>query len=320
MLCHKPRGLLARRFVCMNKMKLIRALIAGFLCLKGTSSTAQQTIHKKPFTVADEIGLRLFAVWEPMVQFSPDGNYFAVHSERGRLDLNRPEGTLRFYRRLDIDDSLKQSDSSEPPSPIWEVNRAPDKRAQDTLVIEGWRWLADSSGVAFLERTAGGNRRLVLADLGKKTIWPLTSAKEVVNAFDVRDRNHYVYSVVDQNELEKLKEKTKAERLSPATVGTGRRFMELVIPDDPTTARIASPPSKLWAVVGVKPFEVKHDGEPIVLMPNQSLALSPNGKSLVTIFPISDVTSSWERLYPAPYTTDPIRRQLPLRHVTHQYV
>ena len=56
---------------------------------------------KRPFTITDEIALTHF--WglggtNAPVSFSPDGNYFAVWSERGRLDLNRVEDTLRFYR------------------------------------------------------------------------------------------------------------------------------------------------------------------------------------------------------------------------------
>jgi len=56
---------------------------------------------KKPFTVADDIGLTLFLGprgGEPQLSFSPDGTYFAVWSERGRLDLNRIEDSLRIYR------------------------------------------------------------------------------------------------------------------------------------------------------------------------------------------------------------------------------
>src|SRR5208283_836713 len=85
---------------------------AAFLWLWSTSFTvasAQQT--KRPFTVTDEIGLTLFDPPEggrPELHFSPDGNYFAVWSERGRLHLNIVEDSLRFYRRQDVEDFLKR--------------------------------------------------------------------------------------------------------------------------------------------------------------------------------------------------------------------
>src|SRR5882757_9985732 len=57
---------------------------------------------KQPFTVADEIGLAYFgdpyvsSFSEEAVRVSPDGNYFAVDTVRGRLDMNRVEDSLRF--------------------------------------------------------------------------------------------------------------------------------------------------------------------------------------------------------------------------------
>src|SRR5260370_37149239 len=86
--------------------------------------SAQQT--KKPFTVVDEIGLAHFGApftgHAKAVQFSPDGNYFAVDTERGRLELNRPEDSLRFYRSQDVERFLKASDEPRQPLPLWIVN------------------------------------------------------------------------------------------------------------------------------------------------------------------------------------------------------
>src|ERR1700730_14118073 len=83
------------------------------------TALAQQ--DKKPFTVAGEIGLwRLLPdLAGPPTRFSPDGNYFAVYSTRGRLDLNRPEDSIRIYRSRDIESFLDEaSDASQGPSPV----------------------------------------------------------------------------------------------------------------------------------------------------------------------------------------------------------
>ncbi len=280
-----------------NKRRLTPVFIAAFLCLNSIIAWAQQT--KRPFTVADDIGFVYFADLyggAEAVRVSPDGNYFAVDTERARLDLNRVEDSLRFYCAQDVEKFLTHSDESRPPSPVWVVNRSEKRGA----VIRAWRWLADSSGVAFLEPTAHGNQRLVLADFRKKTIEPLTSPAESIGSFDVRDRQHYVYTIVDSAQAQKMREEHLA-----AIVGTGRSLSELILPDGSRTAQIASPPSHLWAVVGGKRFEAKREGVPIV--PEGSLALSPDGGSLVTTLPIAELPPSWETLYPPPFASSRAR-------------
>ena len=269
--------------------------VTGFF-LSVMIASAQQ--GKKPFTVADEVGLAHFGdpygVQAEAVQFSPDGNYFAVDTERGRLDLNCVEDSLRFYRSQDVASFLKYFDVSEPPSPVWVVNRS----HKEGPIIKDWRWLADSSGVAYIEKNSESKQQLVLADLRKKSLELLTSQIEMVKSFDIRDRQHYVYTAADSTEGEGR----KAELQTPAVVGTGRSLIELLFPDDP---RFFSSPSRLWAVFGGRRFEVKHDGAYIV--PDGSLALSPDGSFLVTILTVPEVPPSWETLYPPPYASSPGR-------------
>jgi dipeptidyl aminopeptidase/acylaminoacyl peptidase len=267
---------------------------------------AQQA--KTRFTVADEIGLTLFgtpAGGPPEVHFSPDRNYVAVYSTRGRLDLNRPEDSLRFYRVRDIENFLEHADS-QPPSPVWVLTLSTDTAGP---IITKWRWLADSSGVAFLERVEGGNQRLVLADIRKKSTGPLTPANEMVREFDIRDREHYVYTVADPAPWEKL----QTERDAPAIAGSERPLYELLysllFPDDARTVRVLSYRNYLWAFVDGKRFEAKNSGTPIVLYGffGTAMVLSPDGRSLVTTLPVPEVPSSWETLYPPPYASSPYR-------------
>jgi len=253
---------------------------------------------KNAFTVTDEIGLTLFETpngGAPEVHFSPDGNYFAAWTERGRLDVNDVEDSLRFYRTHDVENFL----AGEPraPLPLWVVNRSSDKGP----IINDWRWMADSSGVAFMERTAGGDQRLVLANLRTKRVEPLPYAAGGVKAFDVRDQQDYVYTVDDPAKRERL----RAEHQAAAISGPERHLFELLFPDDPLTLRVFPPPSYLWAVAGGKRFQVKRDGAPII--PKGTLVLSPDGSFLVTILSVSEVPSSWETLYPPPFASDPYR-------------
>jgi dipeptidyl aminopeptidase/acylaminoacyl peptidase len=274
------------------------------------SCHAQQV--KKPFTAAEEVELAHFGdpntAQAEAVRFSPDGNYVAVDTERGRLELDRVEDTLRFYRTEDIENFLEHSDETQPPSPVWSVTRSTDK---DGPIIRDWRWLADSSGVAFLEHQADGNQRLILADLRKRAIEPLTSEMETVSAFDVRGRNHYVYTGADAVS----QEKTQAEHPGSATVGTGHSLLQLLFPNDPLVVSLLPPQSHLWAVLDGRRLEVEHDGVPLV--PGGDFTLSPDGRSLVTTLSVPKVPSSWKTLYPPPYASYPYYAP---GDVMHQYV
>jgi dipeptidyl aminopeptidase/acylaminoacyl peptidase len=281
-----------------NNMTIIWFLIIAITRLRSGNSTiaaAQQA--KRLFTVADEIGLVHFG--DPYMggaealRLSPDGNYVAVDTERGVLDLNRIEDSLRFYRSEDIESFLKHSDESQPPSPVWIFNLPSDKEGR---IIREWRWLADSSGVAFLEHRAGDNQLLILADLRNKKMELLTSTAETVDAFDIRDRQHYVYTVTDPIPLEKSRD----ERRAPAILGTGLSLPQLILPDDPQTIRwYPSHRKHLWAVIDGKRFEVKDNGPPSTV-----LELSPDGNSLVTTLPVAQVPVSWETMYPPPFPSD----------------
>jgi dipeptidyl aminopeptidase/acylaminoacyl peptidase len=284
----------------MNSLKLVAGLVAGFLLPSGNISIAQQA--QRPFTVADEIGLALFGTPvgdPPKVSFSPDKKYFAVWTERGRLELNRPEDALRFYRSQDVIKVLEHPNDLQTPLPAWVVALS---TAKEGPIINNWRWLDDSSAVVFLERTAEGNQQLVLADLRKKKIEPLTAASESVRDFGARDRRHYVYTVTNPPE----RRKSPNEHQAPAIVGTGRSLWQLILPDIPW-AKSDSPSGELWAVVGSRRFKVKHDAMPIV--PSGDLILSPDSGSLATELQVPVVPSSWATLYPPPFATSPYRIQ-----------
>ena len=285
----------SHQLLITSLISILILLLSSLTCVV-TAVCARQA--KRPFTVTDEISLALYGYGEQQqpVRFSPDGNYFAVSTERGRLNLNRVEDSLRFYRSQDIENFLGRSNAPQPPPAEWVVSRS-DKEGP---VIHDWRWLADSSGVAFLERAANGNQRIVLASLQNKKIEPLTSEKETVKTYDIRDRQHYIYTAVAPGE----RWKGHMERQAAEVVGTDRSLYELLLPDDPVTIHISPHNSYLWAVTGGKPFEVKHNGAPIV---PGVLALSPDGGSVATTLPIHDIPPSWETLYPPPYPSDPYR-------------
>ncbi|MHB8217785.1 MAG: prolyl oligopeptidase family serine peptidase [Candidatus Sulfotelmatobacter sp.] len=126
--------------------------------------------------------------------------------------------------------------------------------------------------------------------------------------FDIRDRQHYVYTLADTA----LQHKVRDERHSAVIVGNSRSLFSLLFPDDP---RLDSRRRCLWAVIGGKRFEVKHNSEPVV--PDGAVGLSPDGGLLVATLAAPEVPMSWKVLYPPPYVSDPDRYH---GGAMHQYV
>ena len=275
-----------------NNGKITWALIFALRCLIGTDSTiASAQEELKPFTVKDDIELASFGD-DPTgaVRFSPNSNYFAVYTERGRLDLDRCENSLRFYRSEEVKDFLKKADGPKPPMPVWVVSLSTSKTCSS---INGWHWLADSSGVAFLQRGQDHTQNLVLTDLNNRTVEQLSSSMDTVRDFDIRDREHFVYTVTDPAQ----RQKNEAKRGEPLIVATGRDFWHLFFPEEERGFDASRQRINLWAVVDGRRFQVKNESVPLAFA-RGALALSPNGRTVVTMLPVPDVPPSWETLYP----------------------
>src|SRR5437867_1796620 len=237
------------------------------------SNHAEQT--KKPFTVADDINLSQFGdSWTAQAEavgFSPDGKYFAVCTQRGRLDLNRVEGSLRFYRSQEIEHFLHHPNELQAPSPLWVVVRS----QKEGVPFKDWRWLADSSGVAFLEsETYPDVRALMLADMGKRMVQRLSLLEEDVRDFDVRDKSNLIYTVADPAPLQKM----ETERQSAATVGTGQSIDVLLFNPKRSRSKYV-----VAAVINGKRFGVKRNGGPLV--GPEASALPAGGHWLAMQFP-----------------------------------
>ena len=175
------------KFVPNNRLPLVRFLLAisaFFMAILPPLSRAQS--GPRGFSVADDIGLTRVG---STVVFSPDDRYFAVVSEHGRLDLNRSESIVRVYVTEDVHHFLSQPDTTDEPSPFWTVSKSTYK---DGPIISDLRWLPDSSGLAFLAKTASGNDQLFLANVQIKTIQPLTAENQHVTASDVHSSSQFV--------------------------------------------------------------------------------------------------------------------------------
>jgi len=259
------------------------------------------------FTVADDIGLYHFgdpnSLNEPPFFFSPNRKYFVVHAERGRLDLNQPEATIRVYRSEDVRQFLPHPEITGAPSPAWEFSRSTYRNGP---MITNIRWLADSSGFAFLKKTEEGHDQLFLAKIQAMTVSALTPENQHVTAFDIRSEDNLVYSVLSPV----VWERANAQSRATSNVGTGRDLYSLMFPEAKFPARLLDHDlSELWAVIDGKRFRIEDraSGRPIpIYYTGQSvLALSPDGKTVITALAIGTIPPEWEKLYPSPRPSDP---------------
>src|SRR3984893_4478735 len=296
-------SLASRRFIYIFVFRLLITIVTVL-----TSLPCHAARH---FTVADDIGLSHFGdpnSLEPPFVFSPDRKYFVVHAERGRLDLNQPEATIRVYRSEDVYQFLLHPEIAGAPSPAWEFSRSTYRNGP---MIKGIRWLADSSGFAFLTKTAAGHDQLFLGKIQAMTVSALTPENQHVTAFDISSEDNLVYSVLSPVVWERANSQSRATSI----VGAGRDLYSLIFPEAQFPAHLLNHDlSELWAVVDGKRFRIEDraSGRPIPIYASvqSALALSPDGKTVVTALAIGTIPLEWEKLYPAPRPSDPyqIRR------------
>lgn len=260
-----------------------------------------QTALKRPFTVRDDIEFAQFGdaysgVREAIIT-SPRGDKVIVHTTRGVLRDDSVRDELRVYDIPAIRRFVSSSLNSEPPQPVWRIEQSLSSRENAGPIISNIRWLKTGTGFAFLVRTRNGSSRLVLAQLTTRSLKMLTPADQDVLSFDIQDESHLVYCVAALGTAPK----PTSLRQSAASVGTGRLLSDLIFAKDAHSVRRA----ELWAVHGKSRFPVlnRETRRRIILFEDgiDSLALSPDGLSLVTIRPLEEVPNQWEKLYPPPY-------------------
>jgi dipeptidyl aminopeptidase/acylaminoacyl peptidase len=262
--------------------------VCELLAVGPTTMTAQTGPRR--FTVADDIGITMVS---SEIMFSPDDRFFIVQSDRGRLDLNRAESSLRVYSTEEINRLLSQPNSKEEPPPLWAITKSTYK---DGPIIDNVRWLDDSSGFMFLAKTESGNDQLFLANPHTKNLKALTGEDQSVKAFVVRSEKDFVYAVSSKNLLQRANE----WRRSAAVVGTGQSLASLMFPENEDFSDVC----ELWAVFDGKRLRVidSSSQHPVSIHSDgfDALALSPDGHSLVTVVTVPTVPPEWETLYPPP--------------------
>jgi hypothetical protein len=289
----------AGRHSAFSKHFIVFGIFLSFLLQPNSSGAAA-----RPFSVADDVDLTMFenayTGHSDPVFFSPDHRYFVVITNRGRRDINRCESSLRIWLTSQVENFLKSPVGQTPPAPLWVVKKNTSKYGP---VITHVQWLRDSSGVAFLAKTGLGVDRLFLANVRSKKVQPLTSEGQHVTGFDVRDRRHFVYSILSPQICQALLSKPSHKAATPASIEvTDSAIHDFFRADIPPAISLSNHDhSNLWAVLNGHRFAVRdsqsHRLVTLFWEGEQSLALSPDGKQLITSLPLKNVPQDWGSLY-----------------------
>jgi dipeptidyl aminopeptidase/acylaminoacyl peptidase len=283
------------RFVPVGSIIRVCALIL-LACL---ATVAQRVISK--FTVSDDIGLNRL---DDSVVFSPDRRWFFVLSERGRSDVNRPESSLRIYRAESVD-SFVLDPKVKVVLPGWVILRS---TYTEGPIISDVRWLADSTGLVFLSKTATGNNQLFLATLRARTIVPLTPKSQHVTGFDVKSARRFVYTALSPL----IRTRAVAKDRGIETVATGQSLASLIFPEERwNSSESPYDLSELWVVLNGKQLRVQDamagSTIPIHQEGQRALTMSPDGRKVVTVLSVKTVPPRWEALYKPSTPSSPYR-------------
>jgi dipeptidyl aminopeptidase/acylaminoacyl peptidase len=291
------------------KLRLATRFSVYFL-LSAPTLLSSSAFGQRPFTAKDDVGLALFdyagrGAPGGVIKYSPDNRYFAVVTERGRLDLNAPEDTIWVFRIEDVRRFVEHPEKGNPPTPLPVAQMATDK---DGPLIERVRWLPDSSGIAFtaLKKSSCCKfHQLFVADVRTRTIKTLTSENQDISEFDIRSDTRYVYEV---KAPELLTAPNEDEQPTVALTGKDLWTTPILNVKHHLTPFDAA---GLWAVIDGNRRQVL-DSKSYEAAPRGgvSLSLSPDGRWAVAILKAEHPPETiWSR-YKAPPGYDKLKMRL----------
>src|SRR5258706_13011835 len=128
-------------------MHVLRRVISSIVSL---FCAATCVFGQRPFTAKDDVGLALFeyagrGAPGGVIKYSPDGRYFAVVTERGRLDLNAPEDTIWVFRIEEVQRFVQHPEAGQAPTAL---SLAPVGTHKDGAPVEHLRLLGGFNRLA----------------------------------------------------------------------------------------------------------------------------------------------------------------------------
>ncbi|HET6929210.1 MAG TPA: hypothetical protein VFI45_02725 [Candidatus Acidoferrum sp.] len=223
---------------------------------------------------------------------SPDGKRIAIVTQRGVLATNSLEGTIWLLDRHSVDAYLRGKASRPTPTKLLSF-RAPG----NTPIISDVRWLGGGRQISFLAKRNSPYQRLFIADLSHPGIRAITPSNEYVTAYDVRGAT-VAYTALAEEE-------TLPQDQPDLIDVTGKDIYSLLYPQRKSIADLdegglLTYPSALHVIRSgkISPVRFSADGKRLKLF-LPTVALAPDGWSVVTVAPVHSIPSAWEMFQPA---------------------
>jgi dipeptidyl aminopeptidase/acylaminoacyl peptidase len=280
-------------------MRFILASIVTILSFPAFVSISHGQSSKHPLQPAEDIGLTLLYQYASggvpsggeVIKFSPDKRYFAVVSERGNLQTNKPEDTIWLFNISDIQTFVSHSGRGARIAPTSLVTTSSDKKGP---FVQKARWAADSSGIAFtrpMKDARTSFHQLCFVNIRSREMKMLTPAGQDVDEFDVKSESTYVYTV---NAPKLLKLPDSGDK---PIVQTGKNsVVEALFPSDELLLPALSPfpQAGLWAVKDGKSRQILSGKEKL----SGRISLAPDEQYVLCTSTVENPPPEWARYQP----------------------
>ena len=281
-----------------------RLLIVAAYLSSVTWAERQHPNDKRPFTVRDSIEIAYIInpaastvieirdtqpVGAPI--FAPDRKHFLLITQRGILQENHLEATIWVFDQNAVRDYVGARSPTKPAPWVLARFSAPG----NTPAISDVRWL-DSMQVAFLAKNRSPYQQLFIARIDGGSARSITSSNEYVSAYDIRG-NVVAYTSLIPPAGAKGSEEDVVDV-------TGKNIYSLLFSqpraiEDIDEEQLQTYPSALHVLRNGKEVPVTfRSGTAQLRLFIPTLSLSPDGRWLITVAPVSRIPREWEAYEP----------------------
>ena len=274
------------------------ALVLSLLNTNSVSRAESQSLRR--FTINDSIELSQFSnpvFWStnqdrPIGLIpSPDHRWALAITVKGVVATNTIESTIWLFDQRAIWDFVKEKSGIRPAPKLLAQLSA----TSNTPVITDVRWLEDCKTIAFLGKSGLLQQQIYVADIESGRLTQLTHEDHYVSGFDIAG-DTMVYTTLKEPGV-------AADSQAELVDVTGRNIFSLLWRDRPLDEREESQLLNLANIL-----HVVQNGREAVMSPTMEglplrlyypiLALSPDGRSLVTVAAVNHIPASWENYHP----------------------
>jgi dipeptidyl aminopeptidase/acylaminoacyl peptidase len=286
------------RFRCGSILSLTLVIVSSLspsptLGQVARSMTVRDSIEKVTFIDDAYNGSEL-------ADFSPDGRHFFVMTERGVLQSNRVETTIRLFDTASVSDSLKRPSTERFPDPSALVKMATLSNMMTLSngdAITEARWTPDSESIAFLGRDNNFERHLFVVTIKDGQVKQLTPNGQDVTGFDSA-KGSFVLTTVPTPTTDSQLYQSGGATVPDIQIGTGVSLFSLLYPQWEKFV-FQLQPQQIWTVRDDKasPVVEPKTSLPVslTLSPDDSaLSLSPSGRYAIVAVLAARVPASWE--------------------------